>query len=265
MNIQRVKTYVGGFRVVNYLADRYRNRTRPFFRAISPIVETAKALEVGGPTPLFSRRGALPVYPIVADLDNSNWSDETFWSQIEEGRNFVFDKKRRPGRQIISDAVNLEKIDAETYDLVISSHVIEHIANPIKALRQWARVLKKDGHLLIVAPDKRYTYDRNRPVTTIEHLIADFESDMPESDDTHFEEIIALHDVSVDSTVPSYEEHVRRTKCNFEHRIAHQHVFDEAVFRSMVEYAGFDIKVVDVFRPYHLVIFARKRPEAARA
>jgi ubiquinone/menaquinone biosynthesis C-methylase UbiE len=43
-------------------------------------------------------------------------------------------------------------------DFVISSHVIEHFPDPIKTLREWHRVVKADGYLLLVrelspAPD----------------------------------------------------------------------------------------------------------------
>ena len=39
------------------------------------------------------------------------------------------------------------------FDYVISRHTVEHFLNPIKALREWNRVLKSGGYLGIITPD----------------------------------------------------------------------------------------------------------------
>src|SRR5690349_20612939 len=41
-------------------------------------------------------------------------------------------------------------------DYVASSHVLEHLANPIAALREWYRVIKPGGHVYMVVPDRRF-------------------------------------------------------------------------------------------------------------
>jgi SAM-dependent methyltransferase len=43
--------------------------------------------------------------------------------------------------------------DDEAFDYVHSSHCIEHLGDPVRALREWWRVLKTDGYLVVVAPD----------------------------------------------------------------------------------------------------------------
>jgi SAM-dependent methyltransferase len=73
------------------------------------------------------------------------------------------------------------EINAQTYagiadssvDFVISAHVIEHLPDPIGSLREAMRILKPGGVHLLAVPDMRYTFDRNRPLTTLEHLLAD--------------------------------------------------------------------------------------------
>lgn len=56
-------------------------------------------------------------------------------------------------------------------DFVISSHVIEHFFDPIKAVEEWLRVTKPGGFVYIIAPHKERTFDRDRPRTTLEELL----------------------------------------------------------------------------------------------
>lgn len=59
----------------------------------------------------------------------------------------------------------------ESTDFVISSHVIEHFFDPIKAINEWLRVVKKGGYILIIAPHKDRIFDSNRSCTTNEELL----------------------------------------------------------------------------------------------
>jgi predicted SAM-dependent methyltransferase len=45
------------------------------------------------------------------------------------------------------------------YDWIIASHVIEHVPNLISYLQQCEKLLKPDGILSLVIPDKRYCFD----------------------------------------------------------------------------------------------------------
>tara|TARA_B100000925_G_scaffold291752_1_gene281191 strand:- start:11480 stop:12073 length:594 start_codon:yes stop_codon:yes gene_type:complete len=40
----------------------------------------------------------------------------------------------------------------ESLDYIFSSHLLEHLDEPAKALKEWSRVLKKDGHIFIYVP-----------------------------------------------------------------------------------------------------------------
>ena len=80
------------------------------------------------------------------------------------------------------------------YQCILSSHVIEHLSNPLKTL-EWKRHLIKPGFLLIV-PYKENTFDHRRPNTTFSHLLEDYEANTSETDQTHLNEIRQLHDFS---------------------------------------------------------------------
>lgn len=43
--------------------------------------------------------------------------------------------------------------EAHSVDAIISRHSLEHVLDPVKALREWHRVLKASGKVLIVLPD----------------------------------------------------------------------------------------------------------------
>ncbi|MDO8542002.1 MAG: class I SAM-dependent methyltransferase [Opitutaceae bacterium] len=73
----------------------------------------------------------------------------------------------------LADAVALPVPD-DTLDYLCSSHVLEHLPNPLGAIWEWHRVLRPGGWLYLVVPDKRYTFDAGRPVTPPRHLVEDF-------------------------------------------------------------------------------------------
>lgn len=52
------------------------------------------------------------------------------------------------------DAMYLEGIEDESFDFVHSSHCLEHLANPDRAIENWVRVLKRRGHLIVTVPDE---------------------------------------------------------------------------------------------------------------
>lgn len=49
-----------------------------------------------------------------------------------------------------------QEIPDNSYDVVICSHVLEHIAYPDKLIADIKRVLKKDGHLIVALPNVFY-------------------------------------------------------------------------------------------------------------
>lgn len=55
----------------------------------------------------------------------------------------------------------MEGVPDETYMTVYNSHLIEHLNDPITAIKNWFRILKKGGHLIIAAPD-RDSYERKK-------------------------------------------------------------------------------------------------------
>ena len=71
---------------------------------------------------------------------------------------------------VIDDGERLAKFADGTLDFVIANHFVEHCQNPIAAIDNMLRVLRKGGTLYLAVPDKRFTFDVDRQVTPLEHL-----------------------------------------------------------------------------------------------
>lgn len=53
-----------------------------------------------------------------------------------------------------SDASKMEGVSDEKFNTVYASHVLEHLINPAEAIRNWYRILKPSGHMIIVVPHR---------------------------------------------------------------------------------------------------------------
>ena len=223
------------------------------------LVSNGIGLEIGGPSSIFQKKRILPVYPIINSLDNCNFTDCTIWEgAISSGANFQYDKHRPLGQQYISEATNLKQIKSETYDFILSSHVLEHIANPLNALYEWIRVLKAEGVLVLILPHKEGTFDHKRKVTNLSHLIKDYDQETKENDFTHLPEILGLHDLKKDPGVEDAVAFKKRSENNFENRCLHHHVFITSLVVEIVHHLNLQILAVEALLPFHIIAIAKK-------
>jgi SAM-dependent methyltransferase len=257
MNTIRNKIKDAG-RFKDQFAIKFLNKKLKQLTAIESYFKQKNGLEIGGPSKIFSREGYIPLYPIANRIDGVNFSAITVWENtIKEGSTYDFGGIS-PGYQFIRDGTDLNTIKSETYDFLLSSHSLEHIANPIKALKEWLRVLKKGGALVVILPDNKYTFDCKRPITKFEHLLQDFNGGTSEADLTHAEEILSLHDLSYDKGVKNLEDFKKRSLDNFNNRCLHHHVFDFELVKQIFNY--FDIKVIleESSPPFNLITIGVK-------
>ncbi|MCL4534603.1 MAG: class I SAM-dependent methyltransferase [Bacteroidetes bacterium] len=59
----------------------------------------------------------------------------------------------------------------ESQDFVISSHVLEHFTDPIHALIEWHRVIKKGGYIFMIVPHRDRTPDSHKERTALAEII----------------------------------------------------------------------------------------------
>lgn len=228
------------------LVRRLRTDRFPIVNTYRNHLRGTKALEIGGPSDLLGYGGPFPVYSCLSSIDNCNYSEHTLWHR----------ETVKFHRSLVCEGTDLT-VNDETYNCVIASHCLEHIANPIKALREWKRVLQKGGLLLLIVPHRDFTFDWRRPVTPLEHLREDFERDTPESDLSHLEEVLALHDLSRDLAAGTPEQFKARCLKNAEFRAIHHHVFVPETVSQLVSEQGFSILRQDP-QELHIVTLGQK-------
>jgi SAM-dependent methyltransferase len=100
---------------------------------------------------------------------------------------------------IVDDGEKLETIADASQDFVVANHFLEHCQDPIGALKNMLRVLKPEGTLYLAVPDKRFTFDVDRPLTTLGHLYSDHLHGPEGSRQQHYEEWILLVNKPLDA------------------------------------------------------------------
>lgn len=221
--------------------------------------EGKRAIEIGGPSEIFCDNSNVPVYPLLGNVDNCLFSGSTIWfGGVQDGGDYRYDKNRKPGTQFICEGGGLETIPSSSYDVILSSHCLEHMANPLRALEGWRRVLKTEGCILLILPHKDGTFDWKRPLTPIAHMIRDYEQNAGEDDLTHLSEVLALHDLNRDKAAGSKEEFEQRCFDNSRYRAMHHHVFNTRGAVEMMNRANFQLIEVGAFNPFNIVLLAIK-------
>ena len=132
---------------------------------------------------------------------------------------------------LVTDFDDFQGIPNNSLDFIIGCHVIEHTRNPIGSIVAAYHKLKVGGKLLLVVPDKHRTFDKNRPLTDINHLLLDYESPNRERDYAHYEEFYQL-------AFPISEELFTQTVSEqFTSNYAiHYHVWNYESFTNMINY-----------------------------
>ncbi len=100
--------------------------------------------------------------------------------------------EKMPHISIIDDAEELQTITNSSQDFVIGNHLIEHFQDPIKAIKNFFRILRSGGIIYLAIPNKEFTFDRNRQSTTNEHLMNDYNNGPEKSKLAHYEEFVRL-------------------------------------------------------------------------
>jgi SAM-dependent methyltransferase len=134
---------------------------------------------------------------------------------------------------IVDDGETLQTIEDLSLDFIIANHMLEHTENPIGTIRNHLRKVRNGGVIYYAVPDKRYTFDVERPLTSFDHLVRDDQEGPQVSRIQHFEEWARLV-----NKVPLelLEEHVSeliRTRYSI-----HFHVWDRPRFESFLSQVG---------------------------
>lgn len=196
---------------------------------LAAITNNKLGVEIGGPSPSGS-----VIYHYANSIDNIIFSPHTIWSiHTGDEYRYYYDKK---GKLIINDTVNVTNVQDSVYDFCYSSHSLEHIANPLKAISEWLRILKPGGHILIVVPEKSLCFDHNREYSKFSTLLSQYEKNVGEDDLSTLPEILKNHDLSMDPPAGNLGDFTRRSLDNFNNRCLHHYVYSDELLMEICNY-----------------------------
>ncbi len=139
------------------------------------------------------------------------------------------------------DTDGLTALDSQSQDFVICSHVLEHLADPLGFLEEAHRVLRIGGVLLILLPDRRYTFDRGRDPTPLACLLRDHAEGATTPDDDHMVEFLLGADQGPDFSLPTDEDARAQLFAWHRDRSIHVHCWTDPEFREVLDYCIDDL------------------------
>lgn len=117
--------------------EQFRNIFKKRAGIISKFKKSEKALEVGSSAGVF-----------LSLLKERGWEVEGIEPSVTAA-----DVAQKKGIPTLNTTFEKAELKDETFDSVIFNHVLEHMEDPIGILKEVNRVLKKDGIVLIDAPN----------------------------------------------------------------------------------------------------------------
>lgn len=104
---------------------------------------TGRALEVGPGSGIY--------LPVLADLYDQVVGIDVEMAYLEHARRL---SQRCPNLSLVADDITASRLEPKSFDLILCTEVIEHIANSRAALQSMRRLLKKDGTLVLSTPQR---------------------------------------------------------------------------------------------------------------
>ena len=139
---------------------------------------------------------------------------------------------------ITGNAQQLETIDDGSLDFVFSSHVFEHLVNPLGTLAVWKRKLRPGGRVLGITPDAHNCFDLRQPLSRAREWLAERDAAVWSCQDRHYERWVRYTEPR--TTVQSLKERGYSV---------HAHFYTPATFGQLLDlavqelgYRSFDVR-----------------------
>jgi predicted SAM-dependent methyltransferase len=158
---------------------------------------------------------------------------------------------------VVDDGERLATVPDGSQDFVVANHFLEHCQDPIRVLGNFFRVLRPGGVAYMAVPDKRYTFDRDRPVTPLDHLRADHAHGPERSRVEHYREYAKfVHKCETDTEAEGIAADLMRKDYSI-----HFHVWTQKEMLELMvavkDSLGFDVEACVKNR--HEVIFVLRK------
>jgi SAM-dependent methyltransferase len=206
------------------------NKIKMLPALLQQLTSDKRGLEVGGPSDTGK-----PIYNVALSLDNAVFSPNTVWARHENVYKYP-NNEGKIGKVIINDAVNLISIPNNSYDFIFASHTLEHIANPLKALTEWKRVIVSGGYIILILPEKSACFDHNRNISSFKTLLKQYDNNVDENDLSTLPEILRNHDLAMDPPAGNFEQFTRRSLDNYINRCLHHYVYSPDLLKEITQW-----------------------------
>jgi SAM-dependent methyltransferase len=133
------------------------------------------------------------------------------------------------------DRDDLGVLAEHDFDFFVAAGVIEHLVNPLRFLENLHRVMKPGARFLLSAPDRDFTWDCRRELTSNEHLYDEYERNVEDLSDEHVVEYLwHVSPIRLPAEEPGRSELIEFHR----ERSIHVHVWDEASFDDFLRFAN---------------------------
>ncbi len=166
---------------------------------------------------------------------------------------------------IVDNGETLCTIADGSLDFIIGNHLLEHCENPLGTVRRHLCKLREGGILYYAVPDKRFSFDVERPLTGFDHLVRDDREGPATSRLDHYREWACLVNKHIEPK--AIEENVR-VLVGMSYSI-HFHVWDAEAYRDFLEgcraYLGkaFAVRHFEQNDTEIISVLAKDRPASA--
>jgi hypothetical protein len=123
------------------------------------------------------------------------------------------------------------------FDFFIANHFVEHIANPMRFLRDISLIMKTGSILFLSVPNKEMTFDKNRELTTNEHLLQDYLNNETNISDEHIEDSL-FNKEDRNEMLPATSSERKDLFEKHRERSIHVHVWDRSSFDNFLNWSN---------------------------
>jgi SAM-dependent methyltransferase len=151
---------------------------------------------------------------------------------------------------IVDNGEDLTTFAVTSQDFIIANHFIEHCENPIKTIKNFIRVLKSGGILYLAVPEAKANFDKERPITTLKHVLDDDQYGPELSRSQHFLEWAQYVDAFngiLHKDLQSMRD--RAATLDQQNYSIHYHVWDRLHFEQLINHLknrlGFRVEFIE--------------------
>ncbi len=131
---------------------------------------------------------------------------------------------------ILDDGERLSTVSAMSLDFIIANHFLEHTQNPIATIESHLARIREDGYIYYSIPDRDHGFDKDRNLTSFEHVQRDYQEGPGVSHEEHLREWVTLVNKASPDQVATQMEQLKLTNYSI-----HFHVWDGPSFAEFLE------------------------------